>query len=226
MPRRFSRKKRSTRKRRSRKRRGPKLETLIKNRIVTKLKYVDIVTVDSAAASIASHVFRANDAFDPDLTGGGHSPLGYNQYALLYNNKRVLSSTIKITPIHMDLADATPCVFGVYTDVDSTISYGSGIEIIEDMRNKGGWGIAGATDSQQANSLSNSKRASFNVRQMGPEHRNNVTDVAGTPGIPDTRYYQVWASGVTATDNPSPQDFLVELMYTIEFTSPKHLAQS
>lgn len=209
-----------------RKKRGPKIQQLLQNKVTTKLKYVDLVTVDPGIAGIATHTFRANDTFDPDYSGTGHQPLAYDTYTTLYAKKRVLSSKITITPVHMDISDATPCMYGVFNDSDTSISYGNGLELIEDLRIKGKWGIAGATDFMLVNQSHMKRRASFNVKQMGPEQRDNTSVVGASPDALDSRYYQVWASGITAADNPSAQDFVVEIEYTVEFTQPIHLAQS
>ena len=53
------------------------------------------------------HVFRLNSLFDPDFTGTGHQPQGYDNMALQYNRYIVYGVSIKIEfPIN-DLASAS-----------------------------------------------------------------------------------------------------------------------
>ncbi len=83
-----------------RKRRGPKVtKGLMSKKLTVKMTYADTITVDAGAAAITSHVYRAASIFDPDQTAAGHQPLNRDEYALFYNNYRVLTCKIKVTPI-------------------------------------------------------------------------------------------------------------------------------
>lgn len=55
---------------RSRKR-GPRLNALLKPKLMVKMQYCDTISLNPGAAAITSHVFRAGSIFDPDLTGTG-----------------------------------------------------------------------------------------------------------------------------------------------------------
>ena len=65
--------------------------------IVTKIKYCQINSLASTSGAVNYNVFRANSIFDPDQTGTGHQPMFNDNYATIYNNYRVLGSTIKCT---------------------------------------------------------------------------------------------------------------------------------
>ncbi len=229
MPRRS---RRTRRPRRRKRRSGPSITKLLKNKTVAKLKYVTTVTLDAAAATMDSHLFHANGMFDPDIgTVGGvsHQHLMYDEYSALYGNYRVLSSKIKITPYEAGVADATPSLYGVYLDQDTTLSYTDGLAIIEDMRNRGSWGIAGHSDAGYGNPTGKSvvKTSSFNARILGPEGAKNSNATSTDPGATNfDAYFRIWTSGFGDVDNPSPQSFLVELVSVVEFTQPIHVAQS
>lgn len=45
----------------------------------------------------ATHVFSLNGMFDPDVTGGGNQPLGYDQFMLMYNHYTVIGSRAIVT---------------------------------------------------------------------------------------------------------------------------------
>lgn len=64
--------------------------------LVTTLRYVDQRGFDAGAAADTSYTYRLNDIFDPDFTGTGHQPMGYDQLAAVYNRYQVLSSDIKL----------------------------------------------------------------------------------------------------------------------------------
>lgn len=62
------------------------------------LKYSDLITVPSQISTIRSlYSFRANSAFDPDYTGIGHQPLGFDQMMALYARYEVISTKCTAT---------------------------------------------------------------------------------------------------------------------------------
>jgi len=71
-------------------------------RVQRVLTYLQQVTLSSAAVAFqygAENVWRLNDMFDPDLTGGAHQPYGTDQMAALYGRYRVKAITIDFTAI-------------------------------------------------------------------------------------------------------------------------------
>lgn len=61
----------------------------LSDRFVTKLRYCDKISVPVTANILGDYSFRLNSLFDPDLTGTGHQPYGFDQLALFYNRYRV-----------------------------------------------------------------------------------------------------------------------------------------
>lgn len=53
----------------------------------TVMKYFDVSTVTTGFTKLQQ--YRANSLYDPDLTGVGHQPMGYDQLKILYNRYRV-----------------------------------------------------------------------------------------------------------------------------------------
>lgn len=95
MPRKFAKKPKAGRGRRMRRnyRNKPKLLVNralhpIPQRFITKLKYSQVITTD---ASLGSYKMNLNSLYDPDFSGGGHQPYGFDQLAALYNRYRVIS---------------------------------------------------------------------------------------------------------------------------------------
>lgn len=65
--------------------------------IKSTLIYYDTVTITSNAGAVAVHVFGSNCLFDPDITGTGHQPAGFDQYMALYQRYTVLKTRAKVT---------------------------------------------------------------------------------------------------------------------------------
>jgi hypothetical protein len=66
-------------------------------RMRTKLRYSERVGLTSTAGILTSTVFWGNNLFDPNFTGTGSQPEGFDQWALLYDSYTVYRSRIKVT---------------------------------------------------------------------------------------------------------------------------------
>jgi hypothetical protein len=62
-------------------------------------RYSDRFTIDPGASGAAAvHFFSANGMYDPDITGTGHQPLGFDQWLpTFYNHYCVYKSLINVT---------------------------------------------------------------------------------------------------------------------------------
>jgi hypothetical protein len=49
------------------------------------------------SGNVATYFFTANGMFDPNITGTGHQPIGFDQMMLLYEQCTVLRSSIEVT---------------------------------------------------------------------------------------------------------------------------------
>jgi len=54
-------------------------------------------TCGASGVNGSSQVFRLNSLFDPDLTGVGHQPFGYDQLTPVYRKYKVWSATVTLT---------------------------------------------------------------------------------------------------------------------------------
>jgi len=59
--------------------------------------YTENILLNPVAGTPADHVFSANGMYDPNITGTGHQPYGYDQLAAIYNESTVISSKCTIT---------------------------------------------------------------------------------------------------------------------------------
>jgi hypothetical protein len=87
-------------------------------RVVKRLRYNDVVSITTTAGAVGSYVLRANDLFDPDFTGTGHQPMGFDALCLFYNHFCVVRS--KLTVAFQNTV-ACPVHSSVRVDGDSTL---------------------------------------------------------------------------------------------------------
>jgi hypothetical protein len=62
----------------------------------SKLKYAEHILVTGTTGGLGLYVFNASSLYDPNYTGTGHQPRGFDQIMPLYDHFVVLKSTIKV----------------------------------------------------------------------------------------------------------------------------------
>lgn len=60
------------------------------------LQYYSYANVTSGASAANAYVFSANGIFDPDITGTGGQPMGFDQMMTFYNHYTVVRSRIRV----------------------------------------------------------------------------------------------------------------------------------
>jgi len=97
--------------------------------IIVKMPYCDhSSTTTTLASSVNSfYQFKVNSIYDPDLTGGGHQPLGRDTWASIYNYYKVLEVNIKLELFDTNLvtsggstAAVVPTYYGMMLDITAT----------------------------------------------------------------------------------------------------------
>lgn len=92
------RKSKSTRRRRRRPRRRAVIRrSPMPTTFLTKFKFQSTVSLDPTVGGLPDvHVFRANGMFDPNRTGVGHQPRGFDELMALYDHFTVIGSRIRV----------------------------------------------------------------------------------------------------------------------------------
>lgn len=82
------------------------------DRVMVKLKYLDLRVVDVTANS-EDFIIRGNSAFDPQFSLGGGQPLGFDQWGDLYTDYIVHGSKVRfsITPASDNISNSVMALF-------------------------------------------------------------------------------------------------------------------
>lgn len=194
---------------------------------LVKLRYVDTgLILDAGVGLIAQDIYRANSVFDPYQPAGGHQPMGFDQWALIYNKYTVISAKMTMKYATLSVTNLTPGRFGILL---SSVT-------------------AGTTDFTSINSLLESKLTGMNVKQCGaftygtqrqPQvsksfnakrffGKKDVVDGSANSALVNTNpgneaYFIPWVSAVNNTQNPGAMNFDIYIDYVVQFSDPKTL---
>lgn len=88
---------------------------MLGNQQAMTLSYVVNIGLDPAAGGVpVTNVFSVNSLFDPDRTGAGHQPRGFDQISLLFSKYIVVGAKISATYISTNVADSS-YIIGITT---------------------------------------------------------------------------------------------------------------
>lgn len=113
-------KRRAPRRRNYRKRRMF-MRSPLQTRLLTRLTYGDDeLTLNPAVGSCAGRIFSANGMYDPDITGVGHQPRGFDELMALYDHFTVIGAKITVDFVNTDTSNAMVC--GIVTQDNNTLT--------------------------------------------------------------------------------------------------------
>jgi len=84
------------------------------------LTYVEIVPMTVTAGAFTTYQFSCNGMYDPNISGTGHQPHGFDQMMVLYDHYTVLNSTFKLDLATPYQANPMPAMV-VWIDDDTTV---------------------------------------------------------------------------------------------------------
>lgn len=190
---------------------------------LAKLKYTQLVTLNPGPGAIANHLFCCNGAYDPDVTGTGHQPLGFDQYMVWYDHYTVIGAKITVTGVNEDTVNEM--IVGLHKNDDTatlptTTSHACELPSVhykvvrprgagsgDGFKLVGKWGIKADSDFVGHNVGSNELRG---TASSNPSER---------------KYFNIFAGPIGSADLPSTNVW-VHIEYLVVFSEPKEFGQS
>lgn len=179
------------------------------------LKYSQDFTFVNVAG-VGQQQFVLNSLFDPNNTGGGHQPLGFDQWSAFYNRYEVLSSSITIRATAPDVNQVT---MAVYPSINSTQSV-----LISTAREQPYAKYITFSNTVDANRrILKNWMSVAKLEGRKPYSINYTAAVTNNPV--NSRFWNILIDSVTATD---VSDIIcnVVLIYKCRFFQRNQLAQS
>jgi len=199
------------------------------DKLVTKLRYVDNYQLTGAVGVPGTNVFRMNSPFDPDLSGVGHQPMYYDQFAgavgsAPYSRYRVLSAKITVrfaaaTGPATQAANIGPVVVGLQTSSTSGL-YATNLSGLCEASNST-WVWLG--DKAGGNNHKTLTATYYPTRDLGVDEGDDTVSAAynGNP----TQVFHAMPWKIDTIGSAAIQA-LVEIIYNVEFFDRNEVAQS
>lgn len=182
----------------------------------------DPITLSTTTGGVVgiTHAFGLNCCYDPDITGVGHQPMGYDQWAAFYRVYKVHRVDVKIRPMYFS-TDRMFIAAQVTSSQDATALAGATYSACNERANV-------ATKIMETNGMDDDCiiYGSFTISEIEGQHINNDnygSVVSGNPGnIPKLTL------GVGQIDNSDTGSLkvVVELVFHTSFYNKLTLGQS
>lgn len=193
-------------------------------RFFTKIVYAETGNqIGVAPGSSNAMIMSANGLYDPQITFGGHQPLGFDQLMAMYNHYTVIGSKIYVTFSNLTTNYNYECGISV---LDGATQYTTPSRYKE-LQNTV-W-TAGTNSSQGSYIKSLSNKISI-PKFLGKARKGFLGDdvVQGsiTANPTEQVYYHIWAQGIEAAADLTYIDTSVRIEYLVVFHGPTDIAQS
>lgn len=180
------------------------------------LRYCTNFNLDAAAGVVSKWLFRANSVYDPDYTGAGHQPYGFDQLSAIYNHYEVISSYITVTATPSSPgAVAAHEVVGIALKDDTTTE--SNLDTLREAKNTK-WDILSAYGKLRVSN-------SYNRRKYFPNEFQALGS-AVTTNPSEEMYFLVWSSHQRDDTEPGGLYCMATIDYRVKFWELKDLGQS
>lgn len=184
------------------------------------LPYYDQNNFSTGAVLAGGYVFTCNGLYDPNITGVGHQPMGFDQMMLFYEHYTVLKS--KITVSFYNNSNTDSVVVGVLIAPDANI------ETVFSKLNENGmltkkWLTPSTGTDPKVSFTLIANMSKINGKKDVSSEDDFRGDVSSNP--PEQTYFHLFAynQGTVSVVNVL---FEVRVEYTAIFTEPRKMVQS
>lgn len=188
----------------------------------TKLRYVEQLALNPGLAGTAAvNVFNAGGLYDPNTTGVGHQPRGFDQLMPLYDHYVVIGA--KITATFATRASSLyPTMCGI------ALRDGSVVDTNPNDYLEGGSVVSGVISPDGTGKCIVTKSISYSPRRfLGRSKPMSDSQLKGSDSAnpSEAGFFHVFCAPIQAVDE-GPVDVLVRIDYIAVFIEPKDVAQS
>lgn len=194
-----------------------------------RLRYAATINLNpTASGDPVFYAMCANGMYDPDYTGVGHQPMGFDQWMSAYNHFQVDSSSISVRWIPTSADSVAPGIFGVILDDDQVPPYigGDYYTLLETGRTgHASYGLVEGIGKGKNPMV----RKTFNAKRFfGSKFIEGDLKYAGNTGTnpTETAFFHIWACTSGLGADPPGQLFEVVIDFVATLYEPKALPSS
>jgi hypothetical protein len=182
------------------------------------LRYVESLGINPSAGALGKYIFRANSVYDPNSSGTGHQPLGFDVWATVYNHYVVLGSTIKCTFLSSETTVSCPLAVGVMLDDDGSIP-NAARTIMEQGRSA--YTLINSRDLAAGNGVKLANK--YDAQEFFATNPLDNADMSAvvTTNPARTAAFTVWCGDFAESADPGSISVLVDISYDVVFFKPK-----
>ena len=188
-----------------------------------KLPYSEgkLTMTQGASGQPTAYVFTANGLYDPNITGTGHQPMGFDQMMLFYEHYTVTKSKITVNFINVSVTD--PACVGVLIAPDATIGTDANTLL------ENGMYVKKVLTIPAGGSSTGSITCSANISKInGKKDVKSENDFRGdiTANPAEQTYFHVFSYNPFAAVQNNSVYFEVLIEYDAIFTEPRKMVPS
>jgi hypothetical protein len=191
------------------------------------LRYCDFISLNASVGAWTQQVYSASGLYDPDVTGTGHQPMGFDQLMAFYDHYLVERARIRVVPTSGSTTHVNPSIQCILvtdngTFCSATANYPN--EIMESNRRKSALQLdCGLGNPPRCKPIS----ASVDVAKFfGRRFRNNRDFMGDASSNPTDQVYFEIANLAISNGDPGAITSTVEIEFDVVFTEPRALSQS
>lgn len=191
---------------------------------MSKLSYVKAGQMTVSSGATASQIFSANSLYDPDVTGAGHQPYGFDQWSAFYNHYVVTGAKITYTiiPSATNAAVSSGIIHLLLTDDGTTAADSQ--TLMEQGKSR--YRLMGVSSNVKSTTIKQyySARKFFNIKDV----KDNLTRIGATvtASPSEQAYFITKVASLTGAVQTIVYDYIAKIDFFVQWSEPKELTAS
>lgn len=188
----------------------------------TKLVYSDLNTLSSTGGLAGVHVYSANGLYDPDITGIGHQPRGFDQLMALFDHYTVIGAKITIQIADSDATASQPFISSIALIDQSSVA------VDQNDYLESGYCVFQAQSGSNIASVANLTMAVNPNKFLGRSAPLADSQLKGSSTSNPTEqcYFHVAAGPLVSGTTTGTIAYVSKIEYSVVFSEPKVPSQS
>lgn len=196
------------------------------SQMFTTVRYVEAFALNPGAGTNAQYVFSANGLYDPNITGIGHQPRGFDEIMKFYNNYCVNGSKITVQCATSATATAVEnIVVSVFPSITSAATVTNIWDAIEPKGCRYLTFTPGATVTTSKPNFQVNNYVNIN-RWLAQDTNDDNTVKGDVSSNPSTQVYWILNYFCDGGSDVLPTNFIVEIEYYAQFSRNTNLFAS